>query len=72
MPNHLAPPVENFVPVTFQDAVWPWQQISTGTQAASGRAGVTAAGAPDRSLIGALGSGKSAMHGFVVGGGGQR
>ncbi len=72
MPNHSAPPVENFVPATFQAALWPWQQISTGTQADSGSAGVTAAGAPDRSLIGALGSGKSAMHGFVVGGGEQR
>ncbi len=92
MPEHSVPPVENFVPSTFQDAVWLWRQISTGTQAEPGWAardwevidaatataevivalaaalsgGVTAVGAPDRWLFGALGSGKSTS--FVVGG----
>jgi len=70
MPNHLAPPVENFVPATFQDAVSPWR-VCAGTHADSGAA-VPAAGAVNPWLIGALGSGKSAMHGFVVGGGEQR
>jgi len=77
MPEHSFPVVIVVGSATLADAAWPWQQISAGTHADSG-AGVPAAGAVKVNpllnplLIGALGSGKSAMHGFVVGGGEDR
>ncbi len=77
MPEHSFPLVIDVGPATLEDAAWPWQQISAGTHADSGAA-VPAAGALNPLLnhplllIGALGSGKSAMHGFVVGGGEDR
>ncbi len=70
MPEHSFPSVINVGPATLEDAVSPWR-VCAGTHADSGAA-VPAAGAVNPWLIGALGSGKSAMHGFVVGGGEDR
>ncbi len=70
MPERLSFLRVNGAGGTLEAAVWPWR-VCAGTHADSGAA-VPAAGAVNPWLIGALGSGKSAMHGFVVGGGEDR
>jgi hypothetical protein len=70
MPEHLSFLRVNCTAGTLKDAVWPWR-VGAAAYGDSGAA-VPATGAVNRWLIGALGSGKSAMHGFVVGGGEDR
>jgi len=70
MPEHRSFSRVNVAAAPLKDAAWPWR-VGAGTHADSGAA-VPAAGAVNPWLIGALGSGKSAMHGFVVGGGEDR